>query len=131
MEKNSNRKPSTRNRVNSEVADCTTVSSSKRSSQFNRASFSMGSKAHSNMLLCKRYIWKKDWSKLKLRSIHKTLFKCRIQVSSPKVSTTWSNEMIEASLVSINLKQNRNLEAFTTLGSKSKLSKTNKCKNQN
>lgn len=60
VEKNStNQKPSTRNTVNREVADCTTVSSTKHSSQFNRASFAMGSKAHSNMLLCNRYVWKK------------------------------------------------------------------------
>lgn len=114
VEKNStNQKPSTRNTVNREVADCTTVSSTKHSSQFNRASFAMGSKAHSNMLLCNRYVWKKkNWGKRKLRSIHKTLFKCRIQVSSPKVNTRWSNEIIEAPLVSINVKQNRNLQAF-------------------
>lgn len=132
VEKNStNQKPSTRNTVYSEVAACTTARSTKHSSQFNRASFTTGSKAHSNMLLCKRYIWKKDWGKRKLRSIHKTSFRCRIQVSSPKGNTTWSNEMIEASSVSIKVKRNRNLEAFTTLGSKIKLSKANKRKNQN
>lgn len=120
-------KPETKHKkqVNREVADCTTVRSTKHSSQFHRASFTTGSKAHSNMLLCKRYTWKKDWGKRKL-SIHKTLFKCGTQVSSPKVNTTWSNETIGASLVSTNVKW-----GFYTLGSKTEISKTNKCKNQN